>query len=76
MAPKDRFDGSRFSESVALFGRNTHPVGILGLIHYANVILPGVLIDGQSYLSVRDWAAKDRSSPPHWDKTRLTVTLY
>lgn len=53
----------------------THPVGHCW-IRCGNLIIPGVLIEGQSYLSVRIFTNVDRSKPPHWDKTRLTVTLY
>ena len=54
---------------------HSNPVGYCW-IRYGDLTLPGVLIEGQSYLSVRDWAASDRSQALHWDKTRLMVTLY
>lgn len=53
---------------------HTHPVGYCW-VRCGELTLPGVLIEGQSYLSIRDLATLDRSQPPQWDKTRLTVTL-
>ena len=53
---------------------HSQPVGHCW-IRCGDFTLPGVLIEGQSYLSIRDLASLDRNQPPQWDKTRLTVTL-
>ena len=54
---------------------HTNPVGYCW-IRCGDLSLPGVLVEGQSYLSVRDLVSLDRNQPPQWDKTRLTVTLF
>lgn len=44
-------------------------------ININNLTLPGLLVDGRSYLAVTDLLALEDMHKPKWDATRLTVTV-